>query len=95
MFAVFPLSGHCRCSSDSVYCIFRPKQVRECKFEMVWIKVFISLPILLLVVILSCTVYVYIVSDVGQVLCTMCLIHTSQCGLCQAGQLFKHRRMTH
>lgn len=79
--AVFSLSGHCSFTSDSVCCIFRPKKVRECQFKKVWIKVFISLPVLLLVVVSRDTMYVCVASDVGQVLCMMCFIHTSRCAL--------------
>lgn len=57
-------------------------------FKIGWIKVFISLHILLRAFIFSHIVYV--VSDVGQVLCLFCLelrINTSQCRLLKQANL--------
>lgn len=57
-------------------------------FKIGWIKVFISLHFLLRAVIFSYIVYV--VSDVGQVLCVVCLkhrIHTSQYRLLKQANL--------
>lgn len=96
-FCVFPLSGHDSYSSDSVYCVFRPKQMRECKFlKLVGLKYLFH------------STFCY-VRSFSATLCMLCLmwVRVCVCGLLktqnthqsvssvEAGQPLKYSRMTH